>query len=221
MTDQGKAYRSIVEFCEGKLREHGDNYLGVGWTRRQEDADARYQVMLDIAGSAAHQGPQTLLDFGCGASHLLDYMRARDIGGIEYSGLDVSDEFIRLSRSKNPGVVYHQLDVLETPDALPEYDWIIMNGVFTAKVALSFDEMWSYFERLLRIVYGKARRGVAFNVMSTQVEWERDDLFHVPMDLLAEFLSKEISRHFVLRHDYGLYEYTAHVYREPRRADIR
>ena len=43
----------------------------------------------------------------------------------------------------------------------------------------------------------------------------REDLFHLPMDILASFLAHEISRHFVIRHDYGLYEYTAYVYREP------
>jgi hypothetical protein len=47
------------------------------------------------------------------------------------------------------------------------------------------------------------------------VDWERDDLFHLPMDILADFLSREVSRHFAIRADYGLYEYTVHVYREP------
>jgi hypothetical protein len=53
---------------------------------------------------------------------------------------------------------------------------------------------------------------LAFNVMSKQVDWERDDLFHLPLDRLLTFLSREVSRHVVIRHDYGLYEYTAYVY---------
>ncbi|HCH65700.1 MAG TPA: SAM-dependent methyltransferase, partial [Deltaproteobacteria bacterium] len=31
------------------------------------------------------------------------------------------------------------------------------------------------------------------------------------------FLTAELSRHFCIRHDYGLYEYTCTVYRAPRR----
>jgi SAM-dependent methyltransferase len=213
---RAKSYSSIVAFCEDKLREHGDNYLGVGWTKRPEDADVRYRVMLEVMDGAHHHAPQTLLDFGCGASHLLDYMRRRGIDGIRYSGLDVSDRFIELSRSKYPDIDYYHVDVLEAPDSLPEADWIVMNGVFTAKVSLSYDQMWDYFRRLLHVVFGKARMGIAFNVMSTQVDWERDDLFHLPMDRLAEFLARDISRHFVIRHDYGLYEYAAYVYRHPR-----
>ena len=62
-------------------------------------------------------------------------------------------------------------------------------------------------------MYPLARRGIAFNVMSKHVDWERDDLFHLPFDVLAAFLRAEISRHYQFRADYGLYEYTAYVYR--------
>jgi hypothetical protein len=72
--------------------------------------------------------------------------------------------------------------------------------------------MFSYFQQLLRRVFEHATIGIAFNVMSKHVDWERDDLFHLPFDTLAEFLTKEVTRNFVLRNDYGLYEYTTYVY---------
>ncbi len=81
------------------------------------------------------------------------------------------------------------------------------------KCDLSFDEMLAYFQAVVIRLFAKARIGVAFNVMSKQVDWERDDLFHLPLDILASFLTKNISRDFVIRHDYGLYEYTTYVYR--------
>ena len=40
-------------------------------------------------------------------------------------------------------------------------------------------------------------------------------LFHLSSDVLLSFLKAELSRHCVIRHDYGLYEYTTYVYREP------
>ena len=93
------------------------------------------------------------------------------------------------------------------------FDYIILNGVFTQKRDLTFDEMLVYFKSLIKIVFSKTRIGIAFNVMSKQVDWERDDLFHLPMDTLASFLTKDISRNFVIRNDYGLYEYTTYVYK--------
>lgn len=74
--------------------------------------------------------------------------------------------------------------------------------------------MFDYFTRVLKIMFAKASKGIAFNVMSKEVDWERDDLFHVPVTQLTHFVAAELSRHYVVRHDYGLYEYTTYVYRE-------
>jgi hypothetical protein len=48
----------------------------------------------------------------------------------------------------------------------------------------------------------------------THLDWQRDDLFHVSFDSMAQFLTKRISRHFQFRQDYGLYEFTTYAYRE-------
>ena len=208
-------FTQIVEFCEACLDRHGDSYLGVGWTKRQADADTRYRVMLDIVREPV-ETPLTLLDFGCGASHLYEYICQQGLGHhLTYSGLDVSPRFLELSRRKFPAVAYLELDVLQPRAEWPTYDYIVLNGIFNVKADLSFDAMWSYARSLLRTVFDHARKGIAFNAMSKHVDWERDDLFHLPLDLLAVFLTQELSRHFLVRHDYGLYEYTTYVYRDP------
>jgi hypothetical protein len=209
-----RPYERLVRFSESFFESHGDCYLGVGWTKCQEDADARYRVMLDLIPGEGDL-PVTLLDFGCGASHLYEYLRTQPRSNIAYSGLDLSPRFLACSRRKFPHLTYYELDILED-DRLPMFDYIVMNGLFNAKCDLSFEDMLAYLQRLVRRVFANTRRGLAFNVMSKQVDWERDDLFHLPFDLLASFLTREVSRHFVFRHDYGLYEYTTYVYRDPR-----
>jgi SAM-dependent methyltransferase len=211
----GKPYRRIVEHYEGCLARHGDTHLGVDWPRI-EDVDKRHAVMLGVVrGDAAET--VTLLDFGCGLGHFLEYLLGRQAHHIRYTGLDLSDRFIALCRSKFPGVAFECLDVLDPCIDIEEFDYVVMNGVFTEKRDLSQEEMWAYFQAVLRRLWRKTRVGMAFNVMSKQVDWERDDLFHVSFDMLASFLRAELSRHLVFRHDYGLYEYTTYVYRESRR----
>jgi hypothetical protein len=106
------------------------------------------------------------------------------------------------------------MDLLDDDAALPMFDYIVLNGVFTEKRELSFDEMFSYFKQLVSRVFAHAAVGIAFNVMTKHVDWEREDLFHLPFDTLAAFLKKELTRNFVFRNDYGLYEYTTYVYRD-------
>jgi hypothetical protein len=136
------------------------------------------------------------------------------LGQVSYHGLEASAKFCEYSRKKYPNNHYICADILEDQSVLGEYDYVIMNGVFTEKRDLSFDEMFEYLKDILSVVYPRTRKGLAFNVMSKVVDWERDDLFHMPIDPLVDFLAKELSRNFVIRNDYGLYEYTVYLYRD-------
>ena len=205
-----KKYSSIIDHYERCLSKYGDTHLGVDWPN-QLDAEKRYQIMLGIL--PGNTSETSLLDFGCGASHLYSHIEKKGLL-LDYTGLDVSPAFCQLSREKFPNNKYICLDVLEFPDQLSEYDFIVMNGVFTEKRDLRFDEMFTYFTSILNIVFKRARKGIAFNVMSKAVDWERDDLFHLSTDLLIEFITKKLSRNFVIRNDYGLYEYTVYVYKD-------
>lgn len=205
--------KSIVKHYENCLDKYGDSHLGVDWPK-SEDVSKRYDVMLDIIRVAKDNRKHvSLLDFGCGAAHLLQYIAENNLENIKYAGLDVSEKFIALSRSKYKDVAFYCADILEENKSLPNFDYVIMNGVFTEKRELSFDEMWDYFSKMLTKVFSIADKGIAFNVMSKAVDWEREDLFHVPTDLLISFLTKSLSRNFIIRNDYGLYEYTSYVYK--------
>src|SRR5262245_9646943 len=207
-----KAYLSIIRHYEACLEKYGDTCRGVDWPNA-EDAQARYRIMLEVI-KAGPTEKVNLLDFGCGASHLYEYILRYRYDHIEYSGLDLSPAFTSLSQKKFPSIRYYDLDILDTSSSLPDFDYIVMNGVFTEKLELTFDQMLSYFKDVVTRIFNKARVAIAFNVMSPHVDWERQDLFHLPLDLLAAFLVKEVSRDFVIRNDYGLYEYTTYVYRK-------
>jgi SAM-dependent methyltransferase len=206
-------YLRIVRHYEDCLRRHGDTHRGVDWPDAA-DAARRYRVMLDIIGQRPCPSPPELLDVGCGAGHLLEHLR-RAGSAARYAGIDLSAEFVALCRRKFPAEHFLEIDLLRSPGDNPRADFVIANGVFTEKRDLSWDSMWDYARRMIRVMYDMARVGIAFNVMSTHVDWQRDDLFHLPCDTLAAFLTAEVSRHHVLRADYGLYEYTAYVFREP------
>lgn len=207
-----KKYLAQITDYEENFQKYGDSYLTLYWPKK-EDVDLRYQIMLEVIRPLTNHSIE-LLDFGCGLSHLYDYIiRHNLIDKIKYSGLDISEKFIQVSKNKYPNINYYCQDILERQTGLPNFDYVIMNGVFTAKEDMSFDEMFDYFKLVLSRVYDKTRAGFAFNVMSKLVDWEREDLFHLPFDVLTAFLTKYISRNFIIRHDYGLYEYTVYVYR--------
>ena len=203
MADQGAGYREIIAHYEDCLDRHGDSHLGVDWPNAQ-DANTRYRVMLDVIGQ--RDCPATVLDFGCGAGHLLDFIRRDGWNAVAYSGLDASAKFVDLCRRKFPDATFHCRDVLEDAAGIDPSDYVVMNGVLTERCGVSEAAMLDYTEALLAAAWPLARKGMAFNVMSAQVDWKRDDLFHVPFDTMAGLVKARLSRHFRFRQDYGLYE---------------
>lgn len=213
MKTEDNKYQQIIDHYEACFAKFGDTPEGIDWPNLP-DLLKRYKVMLDVIRPQETQ--VSLLDFGCGTAGLNSFIVAEGLSDhIRYSGLDMGKEFIEHCRKKFPDIEFHWADVVKNPELMPVSDYVVMNGVFTEKCGMSFDEMWNYSRELLKIVYKSARKGIAFNVMSSHVDWEREDLFHLPVDELLKFSCAELSRNVVIRNDYGLYEYTAYVYREP------
>lgn len=203
-------YKSIVTFYEKCFDKHGDTHKGLDWPN-MPDLIRRYDTMLGVIKEDEKE--VSLLDLGCGTAMLYDYIKKGKKHRIKYAGLDLSLKFIERCKAKFPGIDFYCADILKNPEQIEPFDYIVMNGVFTEKIDLSYEEMLDYFKKMLRVIFSKTLTGLAFNVMSKQVEWEKDFLFHLPLDTLADFVTKELTRNFVIKNDYGLYEYTTYVYK--------
>jgi len=100
--------------------------------------------------------------------------------------------------------------------APPErFDYAVCNGILTQKLETSTAAMDAYAERLIKKMFSLCRRGIAFNVMSTSVNFVAENLYYRdPADLLTWCLAKVTNR-VRLDHLYPpLHEYTLYLYRE-------
>lgn len=208
----------IVRHYEDCLAKHGVTPRGVDWPSGA-DLATRFGVMLELLAEAGDR--PSLLDLGCGPGFLLDYMAANGIADrVAYHGVDLSQPMIDAARARWPTHDFSRRDILASPLPDRSIDVVIMNGVLTERVSLSVESMTKLAESLVASAFRLARVGIAFNVMSAHVDWERDDLFHWPFDAVASFLKREVSKHYAFRADYGLYEYTCFVRREPWRVGL-
>lgn len=210
-------YKEIIKHYEKCFDEFGDSPKGVDWTK-EEQVDTRYQVMIEsiyfYEKSFNLSEKVSVLDYGCGLSHLYNFILKKNLNNIDYTGLEISEKFFNESKKKYPKNKYIFGDILKEPSILKiNYDYIILNGVFTEKRQLTYDYMFEYLKKMISIIFTKSKKAIAFNVMSKQVDWEVDTLFHVPIDDMANFLTKKITRNFIIRNDYGLYEYTVYIYK--------
>lgn len=205
-------YKKISNHYKRCLQEHGDGHLGHDWPN-QKDLLKRYNIMFE---SFQNKNNISVLDLGCGTGMFLEFLNSKNLiqkNNISYEGSDISEDHINIALNKFGENKFYKIDVMT--ETLPKnYDFIIMNGIFTVKIDLNYDSMKQFFETFIKNIWPKVNQGIAFNVMSSHVDYERDDLFHLPHDVLADFITKSLSRNYIIRNDYGLYEYTVYVYKE-------
>lgn len=202
----------ILQRYDSLLAQHGDSAQGAHWPN-ETDRHTRHEVMLGLIPDRT--APAVLCDLGCGTGALLDHIRAQGLTRLDYLGADRSAAALAFARQKHPEARFVEIDVNDPTAAIDQLacDWLVCNGVFTVKWELADAQMWAFLAATLHRIWPVVRRGLAFNVMSKAVDWERDDLFHASMDDMALLLHRMAGRRVVFRADYGLYEYTAYVYR--------
>ena len=206
-------YTDIVKHYERCLLQHGPTHAGMDWPDAH-DLKTRFDVMLAVMRPKARSS-STLLDIGCGAGLLIDRLKARRLfDPATYRGIDLSREMVAAARRRHPSACFEVRDILLRPLRARSADYIIMNGVLTEKLKFTQAAMEAYACRMIKAAFNACSEGVAFNVMSSHVDWRRRDLFHWPLDRAVKFLVDKCSRHIVIRMDYGLYEYTIYVYRK-------
>jgi dTDP-4-amino-4,6-dideoxygalactose transaminase len=182
--------------------------------------------MLDVFANDASDRID-LLDFACGTGELLRLVQdesgnIRDERGkpaISYLGVDISELALQHARAKFSTAKFLQLDILKATNeelASLSSDYCVISGLFTVKRGLSHDQMWDFLTRVIGRLWPRTRKAMAFNVMSKQVNRERGDLFHVSLDQMALLLHELAGRSVIFRADYGLFEYTCYVSKQPR-----
>lgn len=216
-------HRALLDYYDERLRRHGDTAAGAAWPN-ETDRRTRFEVMTQ-ALRASSQTP-VVCDLGCGTGELLAYLREIGRGDIGYIGADRSSLALGYARRKFPDARWLEIDVTTAPAselAALACDYLVANGLFTVRHSLSNEAMWEFLTGVIRRLWPHVRRGIAFNVMSPVVDWERDDLFHASHDRMASLLHEIAGRRVQMRADYGLYEYTCLVFKpepEPAPAEV-
>lgn len=209
-------WREVTDRLASHYREtlaaHGETARGVDW-RDDETAVIRYDRMLAVVerGPAQRTDRPSVLDVGCGWGGLLDRAEARGIA-LDYRGIDVVAEMVDLAARRRPAGAFAVADVFEIGDDAVA-DYVVCNGILTQKLETSLSEMDEFARALVTRLFELCRVGVAFNVMTSMVNFTVPNLFYKsPVELLA--FCQTLTRSFALDHAYPLYEYTVYLYRD-------
>jgi SAM-dependent methyltransferase len=206
-TEISKAFR---EHYAKKLEQYGPTAAGVDWIK-EATAELTYFYALKLIRSDHPQTQIKVLDVGCGYGGLLTYAEQHGFD-LDYTGIDIVPEMIEHGKKLHPQATFLVGDFLDLQD-VGQYDYVICNGAMTIKLKASTLEMHHYVDAMLRKMFGAAKVGLSFNVMTNRVNFQVENSYYrSPVETLAFCLS-ELSENVVLDHDHPRYQFWTYVYR--------
>lgn len=210
--------KRLGEHYDQTFAKHGANSKGADWGDDESRLELRYQKMLALiaTGEASRSGAkQGLLDVGCGYGGLLSYAQEQQLD-IDYTGIDLSTNMITWANDNLAGQGKFLVGDILTQTIAQRYDYVVCNGILTQKLDIPGAEMDEFARNLIHRLFELCNKGIAFNVMTTRVNYFANNLYYKnPAEMIA-WCMNEVSPHFVIDHSYPLYEYTVYLYRESR-----
>lgn len=191
---------SVRTYFTRRVDEHGASPKGVDWNT-QEAQELRFAQVMNVRD---HDGPFTILDWGCGYGALYDFLKRFGLP-FHYVGFDITPAVLEQARASHPGVLFVGPD-----EELPSVEYVVASGVFNLRLTTPYDEWRSFVQKQLERMFALCSRGISATFLTSYSDppKQRADLFYANPLELFDFAKRELSPNVALLHDYGHWDFT-------------
>lgn len=197
--------KNIVERYEAmldKFQGNPEDSRSVGWSDRALQWK-RFEALTSVVPIEG----KSILDLGCGLGNLVDYLSEKDWKG-DYTGWDLSDKMVKICRDRFPDMAFDVMDILNY-DGEKRFDVVVASGLFCVPLS---DE--TRYHKTIEKMFSLCREAIAFNLISTYVNFQEDHLRYTSPDEIFDFCKKNLTRYVALRHDYMPFDYAVYAYKK-------
>jgi 2-polyprenyl-3-methyl-5-hydroxy-6-metoxy-1,4-benzoquinol methylase len=217
-----KITKTLKDYYTQTFLQHGTTAKGVDWNDEKELL-VRYDKMLGVLQKdfcpELPESP-TLLDVGCGWGGLLQHIVTLNLS-LEYTGFDIVPCMVDKASELFPDSEFLLQDIFEQSENRT-FDFVVCNAILTQKLDVSIPEMELFAKNLIRKMFELCNHGIAFNLMSTRVNFMVDNLYYQNPAELLTWLLTEISPRVKLDHGYSslqnnkgkFFDFTVYVYKD-------
>lgn len=191
-----------ISFYEGLLAQHGISHRSLNWGTVVSQ-QRRFRALADLADLNG----TSVLDVGCGLGDFWVWLSSRQVP-VDYTGIDLTPAMVEKARERLPARRF----IVATPESMPDvelFDYVVASGIFYLQTI----EPEQYFRSTITQMFALARRGIAFNSLSTWAAQVDAGEFYADPLRTVEFC-RTLSPWVVLRHDYLPHDFTVYIYKE-------
>ncbi len=191
----------LLSFYNRHYKKFGERPEALRWT--PEGQLKRYYTFLEIAPNLNNQ---KILDYGCGMGDFYKFLKRRGIS-VNYSGVDINENFINVAKKKYPECTFKVMNVDE--DSLDGYyDYIFICGVFNLRVPGVQDDL----RNALMTLFKHCNKALALNALSSHTPTKDVELNYTSPEETMKFAIENLSPAVILRHDRIPNDFTLFIY---------
>lgn len=200
--------KDAEKYYTSRFLEKGEGPEAADW-KNLEAQHVRFKQLSKILPNN-NNSKFSLCDFGCGLGDYKEYLEP-SYSGMEYTGIDVSEEIIRRASNVHAGGAFvcdSKIDI--------NYDYIVTSGIFNVCQDTPKEQWKDYILSTLSMFADHSRVGFAFNCLTkySDADRMRDDLYYADPLFLFDYCKTNFSRNVALLHDYDIYDFTILVRRD-------
>lgn len=200
----------VADYYSAKLAEYGETPQGVDWNGDKSQLLRFEQLskVIDLPDNFS------VNDVGCGYGALCDVLVSR-YHAVRFHGYDISETMIHAARKRHNATRNARFSIAGKPTQ--KADFGIASGIFNVSLGRDRAEWRDYMEQTIDIINRTSIRGFAFNCLTSYSDPDkmRDYLYYADPTYFFDLCKKRYSRYVALLHDYGLYEFTILVKKNP------
>lgn len=199
-----RSISNVERLYSENVRDKGATSQAVGWNSA-ESQELRFRELTRVVDRSSKQ--ISVNDYGCGYGAHLQYLLHHGYDVAVYNGYDVSKPMLD-SASKELHTFQGDLHFYHQADIVTEADYTFISGTFNVKFDAQEDEWHDYVAERLLEARDYSKRGFAFNLLSTYVDWKEPHLYYGDPCKWFDFCKRECGKRVSLLHDYLLHEWT-------------
>lgn len=205
--DVANVLKQVEDLYTQNIFKYGLDPKTLGW-KDTESHHLRFEKLIKVIDLTTNDA-LTINDLGAGFGSLFHYLEIHpDIEIEKYYGYELSEEMITLARST---ITDTRVNFIRSPQITKFADYSFGSGIFNVKFDAKDEEWHDYIQATLLQMASQSRRGIAFNGLSTYVDWQEPHLHYADPLVLFDFCKRKISRFVTLQHDYNLFEWTLSI----------
>jgi hypothetical protein len=191
-----------------------DENRGTPMAVSSESLAHKFLRFKQIAGIFDQDDDFTIHDIGMGLADFYQFLLNEfPIKKIIYSGSEILEEYVNESKLRFPGNSFYLRDIAEE-SFKDKYDYIIMSGLFHQRRDTKIRDWEKFSQIILKNSFEMCNKGIAFNFISPFVDFYQTQVYYCNLPKLLNFINDELSRFFVIKHNYALFEFTVYVYKD-------